>query len=504
MRILFKYIVWLLSVFFLIIYYLLGTTLGNINLGYLVEGYYSKKMENKIEVLSLNIEQYPFITAEVKINDRAKLSLRGSADSDNMDMNYHLRGDSFKWGKHNVLQPINLRGVMKGKRSALLVKGKGEIFHGKTNYSFVKKNSGVDALELLFNKISSTDLLEFLKYDIEIEGDVNVSMNFEHFSAFRKKGKAKITMKKARLPKILENIEVSLDAEIAYKDLLRDFSMDIHSDIGKLRVANGYYNKAASLIRAEYGLQIKELSDFEKLLGHKYHGELITAGNLKYEAEKLSLLGDSISYGGLLEYNYQNDYLEIAFNGVSLEKLLRQLSFPALLSSEVYGTASYDVEADIILVNTKLKATRFRRTKMTDKIYKVTGIDIRKDVYNNSIFTGGYKDKILSSFLQIDNGVNHLYLRDTRMNSKTNEITANFEVAIDGQEFLGEIEGTLDDPKVNIDMTKLIKYQINKKIENFFGTGRPLNKKNIKKELEKVNLKEIKQKTRAFLNDFFD
>jgi len=93
------------------------------------------------------------------------------------------------------------------------------------------------------------------------------------------------------------------------------------------------------------------------------------------------------------------------------------------------------------------------------------------------------------------------------MNSKTNEITADFEVAIEGQEFVGEVYGTLEDPKVSLDMSKLIKYQINKKIENFFGTGKPLNRKNTKKKFNEMKNElnyKVKQKTRSFLDGFFD
>jgi len=503
MKILFKYILWLLSLLSLVIYYFLGTTLGHASVGYMVENHYSKKMDNKLEILSLNIENYPFIIAEIKINDTAQLSLKGNSDSDNMDMSYHLRGESFKWSGQHVLHPINLKGTMNGKLSELLIKGEGEVFYGETNYSFIRKSSRVEELEVILKDISSTHLLKFLNYDFELEGEVDIILNFEYFSSFRKKGKATLRMKKATMPRVSGEVEFSLDGTIGYRDLLRDFFVDIDSDIGKLRVANGYYNKSAGLMKAEYGLRINDLSDFEKFLGHEYKGELNTAGNVKYEAEKLSLIGDSNTYGGLLKYNYKNDYLEIEFNGVSLEKLLRQISFPALLSSKVYGTASYDIKEDIVLVNTKLKETRFRRTKMADKIYEVTDIDILKDVYNNSVFTGGYQNSILTSFLQIDNGINHLYLRNTRMNSKTNKITADFEVSIDGKEFIGEVYGTLEDPKVSLDMSKLIKYHINKKIENFFGTGKPLNKKNTKEKLNEIELDNIKQKTRTFLDGFF-
>jgi hypothetical protein len=504
MRVLMKYIFWLLSLFFLTIYYLLGTTLGHLNIRCLVENHYSKKLENKLEVLSLNLEGYPYIIAELRINDGALLSLEGDTDKEDMNLSYHLRGESFQWDTYAISNPIDLKGKLEGKSSELLVKGEGEILDGEIRYSFIRKSSRIEALEVMLDDISSEKLVKFLEYDFEVEGDIDLFMDFEYYSSFRKKGLSKITMKKAVMPKVSEEVEFSLDGEVIYKDLLREFFLDIHSDIGKLRIANGYYNKSADLMKAEYGLHINELSYFEKLLGHKYQGQLNTAGKVKYEAEKLSLLGDSKSFGGLLDYDYKNNYLELEFKGVSLEKLLRQLSFPALLSSKIYGTASYDIEDEIILLNTKLKETRFRRTKMTDKIYEVTDIDIRKDVYNNSTFTAAYQNSILTSFLQIDNGVNHLYLKDTRMNSKTNEITANFEVAIEGQEFLGEVYGTLEDPKVSLDMSKLIKYQINKKIENFFGRRKVLPKNNIKNEVDDIELKVIKYKTRAFLDGFFN
>jgi len=503
MRILIKYFVWLLSFLSLVLYYFLGTTLGHNSLGHLLEKHYSKQLKNKLEIISLNLDSYPYIAAQIKINNTATLFLNGNADSEKINMHYLLKGERFQWNSYMVEHPINLTGSMRGDSSELFVKGEGQVFQGETAYSFIQKSSDIDDLDVLLTDISSKELLEFLKYDVEIEGHADITIDFEHFSEFRKKGMAKIIMKRATLPNVLEGVAFSLDADIAYRDLFRDFRFEIDSNVGKLRVAHGYYNKAADLMKAEYGLHIQELSYFEKLLGHKYSGVLNTAGEVKYELGKLSLLGDTTSYGGLLEYDYQNDNVDIVFNRVSLEKLLRQLSFPALLSANLFGTASYNIKDKIVLIDTKLKNTRFRRTNMTETIYKLTGIDIRKDVYNNSVFRGDYRDSVLSSFLQIDNGVNHLYLRDTKMNSKTNEVTANFEVAIDGQEFLGKIYGTLENPKVNLNMSRLIKYQIKKQIKSFFGTGKSAKRKHVKKESEDINLTRIKQKHRPFLDGFF-
>ncbi|CAA6816165.1 MAG: Unknown protein [uncultured Sulfurovum sp.] len=515
MRILFKYFFWLLSLFSLVIYYFLNTSLGHLSLRYYIEDYYSKKMDNKIEILSLNIKNYPYIMAEIKINDKAHLSLRGIPDKNDMNLTYQLRGETFEWDDYILLEPFEVEGEMKGAFSELLISGEGEIFNGNIAYFFTRRPNRLENMEVTLQNVRSKPLLEFLSYKNILKGDIDVFMDFDYFTSYRRKGLVKVSMQEGIVPQVSEEIEVSLEAEIVVKDLLHEFFADIKSDIGKLRIGNGHYNRAANITTADYGLHIHELAYLDAFLKHRYQGSLNTAGSLNYDNGILSLDGDSDSYGGLLEYVYKNGYIDIDFRGVSLEQLLRQLSFPALLSSKVYGSASYNLKDEIILVNTALKETRFRRTQMTDKIYDLTDIDVLKDTYNDSIFTAAYQDNILISLLEIDNGVNHLYLKDTRMNSKTNEITANFEVQIDGQQFVGNVYGTLENPEVNLDMSKLIKYQINKKIENFFGAGKPLNRQNTEEALDGMQnefsnqmknfeMDRFERKTRSFLNGFFD
>lgn len=492
---------------FLWIHYLLGTTLGHANIGKILEKYISKKTNNKVVVNSLNLEHYPNIKAELKINNTSYLSLKGNSDSDDLNMTYHLRGESFTWNHYNVTEAINIKGEIFGKTSEAFVKGEGELFKGKTVYSFIKKPNYFENINIMLNDIESKSLLKFLKYEPFLKGKMDAFIEFENFTLYRKKGFAKISLAQAYAPKVLAHVPFSLNSEIVFKDLFYEYFADIHSDVGKIRVANGYYNKAAGFIKADYGVHINELSYFEELLKRKYYGELNLAGSMKYESGDLSFVGDSTSYEGLLSYEYKHHYLDLNFEAVSLEKFLRQLSFPPLLSSKVYGSASYDIKDEIILINTELKETKFRRTKMTDTLFDVTGIDVLKDTYDESIFTAGYQNSVLTSLLQIDNGVNHLYLRDTRMNSKTNKVTADFEVKIEGQEFIGEVYGTLENPKINLDISKLIKYQINKKIENFFGIGKPLKDENPIEQLNQspeIKPDVIKQQTRSYLEGFFN
>jgi len=475
MKVLFKYIFWLLSFFTLVIFYLLGTTLGHVTLGKLVENHYSKKLENKIEIGSLNIENYPYIIAETKINGATNLWLEGDCREAAMKMNYYLKGDSFKWNDYLVSTPIEINGTIHGKISELLVRGEGDIFAGQGRYSFTTRTHFEDYEKINghFTEVNGTEVLKFLHYEEMLEGEMNLSIDFDILSAYRKKGFAKVSMPNAMMPEVSGKEKFSLEAEIEFKDLLHTFFIEVNSPIGKLRIANGHYNGRAGLIQGDYTLHIYELGYFKKFLNHDYKGALKTVGTFKYEDGNFSCKGDTTSYEGLLAYDYTNDYLDLYFTGVSLENLLRQLSYPPLLSANVYGSASYDLKDEIILVNTELKNTRFRKTKLTNIIYAQTGIDILKEVYNETLFTAGYQGEVLTSFLKIDNGVNHFYLKDMRLNSKTNAIGANFEVQLENQEFVGKVYGTLEEPQVSLEMFNIIQYQINKSIESFLGSQQP-------------------------------
>ena len=497
MKLLLKYFIWLLSLTSLVLYYLLGTTLGHVSIASLSQNYVNQKFGKQLKVLSLNIEKYPYIVATLKVNETALLFVKGEVERDNINLNYHLKGESFHWNNYHILQAVNLKGKMNGTLKELFITGKGEIFDGKTNYSFLKEGKRFDALKVTLNDVRAEPLLKILNYDFKLKGKVNAKMNFEYFMPFRKKGVLELSMKDAIVPNYFPKMPIALNAKIAYRDLFRQFSLDAMSKEGEVHLVEGKYNKSAALLTANYHLQLKELAHFKRFFKQNFYGPFETRGTLKYDKGKPLIKGETKSYEGVIEYLYANEELTAELKGVSLEKLLRQVSFPALLSAQLYGSVSYGKDK-ILLINTKLREARFRRTNMTDVLKNLTGIDIVEDIYDKSLFAAAYENSILTSMLHIDNGVNHLYLNNTRMNAKTNEVTGEFDVFIDRQEFLGDIYGTLDDPKVNLDMSKLIKYQINKKINNFFGRGKALNKKNTKEKL-----KEIKSKTGSFLEKMF-
>lgn len=390
-----KYFIWLLSFLTLVSYYFLGTRLGHLSLGKFSEAYLSQKFNNKIEILALNLESYPFVTAKLRVNDTAMLLLKGNTQEEHINLHYHLTAQHFKWNKYSTNKPLDLKGTIRGKRSELLIKGKGNAFEGRTDYFFTKKPHTIESMNIAFSKINAEEFLRFLHMKTKLKGKID------------------------------------------------------------LNITQGYYNKSTALMSSNYRLKA-------------YHyGGFSSTGQMKYEHKSFSFKGKSTSYRGVINYDYVNKKLEAKLKEVSLQKLLKQFSFPQLLQAKLYGVITYDSKEKVVFFNTQLKEARFRRTNLTALLKKVTGMDLLQDVYDKSIFIGQYQASVLTAVLQLEDGTNHLYLNEIHMYAKTNRVNANFNILIHQQELIGKIGGTLQDPKVNLDISRLLQYQIQKKSKSF-------------------------------------
>jgi hypothetical protein len=86
------------------------------------------------------------------------------------------------------------------------------------------------------------------------------------------------------------------------------------------------------------------------------------------------------------------------------------------------------------------------------------------------------------------------------MDAISNKINSKFEVKMQGQEIYGDIYGTLQDPKVSVDMKKLLKYQMNKQLGSLFGTDK---QETIKKELKSIDIDDVTNTAKSLMDSFF-
>ena len=512
MNVFWKYLLWFLSFLIIVIFYLLNTSLGHHNMAQGLSFFLSKKTNNELKVSSLNINNYPKISMNIKINNSATAFFEGVVNGKKIDMDYHLIGNSFKYNTIHIEEKLDIKGHVSGLLSKPLIVGEGEVFDGEVAFSFIKLSKIFKNLKMALRGVNSQHILTYFKKRPLLRGKVDINAYFKYFSKYKSDGEALIYIEKATIPLVSGYLPFTFKSKIKFKDIECFYNIGMKSDIGNMIFTDGYYHKGKHKAKAKYSLDFRELTYFEKFLKHKYHGSFQSKGEIEYSKKELTVIGKSHKFEGLLTYKYLKNKLKLNFQEVSLVKLLRFFSYPPLLSSKVYGSIDYDIKDKIVVINTKLKETKFRKTKMTEMILNTTGIDMLKDTYNESSFVGGYQNSILYSTLKIDNGSDkYIYLRDTQMYSKTNAIKSKFEIKIGGEELYGGIYGTLKHPKVSIDMQKILQYQFNKRLENWWGTDEKKNikkklnsvKKDVSKSLNKLNSDRVKEKVKSFINGFF-
>ena len=80
-----------------------------------------------------------------------------------------------------------------------------------------------------------------------------------------------------------------------------------------------------------------------------------------------------------------------------------------------------------------------------------------------------YYNNVIRGFMKLENENSHLYLTGATVYTAQNTIDAYFDFKMQKQEFRGKLYGSLESPEVNLDMQKLIKYQMNKQLDKIMG-----------------------------------
>lgn len=472
MRIFWKYFFGLWVLFLLTVVYFLKIESGHKSLGYFIEDYLSKYTYNKIKVDSLNLEKYPSIIIELQLNDTANITLKGELTNYYIDMTYHLRGEAFHFNDFHLNDKIDVHGKLVGAFSSLKVTGEGNVFDGEVKYSFTNIPHNIKEMIIDMDNVSIEKLFSFLEEKAFLNGLANIDANFKSFSKYAKEGETKIYMPRARVSQLKEDIPFALNSTIDFQGVEYRYKAEITSPMGMIVLKNGYYHDGKKIATGDYAIYLKDLADFKKLLKHDYQGKLDVNGTIIYDtiSKLIEIRGYTSQFGGELSYLYKDEYLDMRLKRVSLKQILEQFSYPVLFVSKIDGRIQFNIKDKRVFINTDLKDTRFVQSKLTDMIYEKASIDILSEVYDESSFSAGYQNSVLSSTLKIDNGHNHIYLTDTVLNVFNSKIYSKFEIKIQGEELLGKIYGTIDEVQVWIDKERFMEYQADKYLSDWFRT----------------------------------
>jgi len=182
MRIFWKYFLSLLTLLIIVLFYFISTKSGNKDLKYLIGNYLSKETSNKIVVHSLDLDKYPYIIIKLEINHKSKMTLKGKITPYSTNMEFYLKGDSFKFDNFYLKDKIDIRGKFWGSFSYLHIRGDGYIFGGYTKYHLVNTPKNIEDFNITMKKVDIRKISYFLEQKPFINGLVDITFSLHSSS----------------------------------------------------------------------------------------------------------------------------------------------------------------------------------------------------------------------------------------------------------------------------------------------------------------------------------
>jgi len=462
----FKYFIYTMIFFSLVLFYLFFTPLGQKDLYNLIGYKVSQKVGLEVIVKSIDISHFPNMILEMNIEHKAKLILNGYMDDSQMDMDYTLDSECIASDICEIDDDIDIKGHVKGPFYKLFIEGKGRALDGNVSYSAMKFTDKVEDIRVSMKDVNSTKLLKLLGQDPLIQGKANAEVHFEHMAKNTKKGSIIYDVQDNNF----SDIPLYVQSKVMIDDMQHSFTLDLTSPHLKVNISKGHYDQEKGRAEAFYIVDIKDLAKLETLLGHRYLGAFYAMGEIKYD-KYVHISGLSKSFGGMSDFTFERDGLHIKLEDVSLKDIMMLFPVPSMIDADATGDIYYNFIQETMIVNADLSNAKFLHSTLVDIIHKKAGVKMMQERFDKSRLEMSYHDSIIHGFMKLKNRNSHLYLTGATVNTEKNTIDAYFDFKMQKQEFRGKVFGSLDSPEVNLDMQKLIKYQMDKQLDKMMGKG---------------------------------
>ncbi|MEY3089952.1 MAG: hypothetical protein RL113_268 [Pseudomonadota bacterium] len=418
------------------LFYLFYIPLGNQQLYTAISYLASKKTDLNIHVNNLNIRRYPYFSAQMVLEDRYHLTIRGIIENDHLNLKYTLQSDTIQNGEYAIDDHVNITGDVTGLVSNAKITGKGDALQGNVNYTVFKTAAQLENIDANLTDINTSKLFALLGQTPFASGKGDAQIFFDHIAAGSKKGHIDYAMHQNNFHGLIGD----LDAKIVVENEHYTFTGDMVSPDATLHLTKGKFDETTQKLHSFYTLDLKELNT----LHPNYHGALNAFGEISYD-KKLSVTGLSKSLGGLVELRYGEDKIAIDLSDVPMERIAQKLSMASTPDTNLSGQIVYllsqkEAKASLNLGNLKLPPLPLIKT-LSEK----SDINLTEEIFDQSKLDLTYHDNLLEGMIHIGNDTHHIHFNNTKINlpKMTLDTMLDFKVngyTIAGQTHLAKLE----------------------------------------------------------------
>lgn len=381
-------------------------------------------------------------------------------------MDYGISAGRFPSHICTIVDDVNVTGHINGPFKRLHIEGSGKALNGSVHYTGRIKGETLEDFSIDMKEIHAQKLSTLLGHPELPFGKVDLDASFDVLSAKKQKGDIHYVLRKSKL----FNLPFSLDTHVKVNNKKQKFTADIRLAGAKINLSKGMHDMETKKSEAFYTLNIDDLTTLKNLLGYTYHGSFNASGMAHYDGD-YHIHGLSKTFGGLTEFDYTKERLDIALDKVSFQKIMGLFPYDKILDAQTTGNIHYDYTKKRLSVKTKLHHAHFKYAKFMDTIYQKSDINLLKETFTNTSLDLVLQHKNLVGNLVMQNEHSHITLTNAQIDTKLKTINAYFDVKMQKKEFSGKVYGSLDSPKINLNMQKLIRHEMDRQLDSIMGEG---------------------------------
>jgi len=371
-----------------------------------------------------------------------------------------------KFTKEKLNGSLKLSGTVKGDKTLTIVDGISDIFGSQTTYSVRLSDFEPETITYLIKGAKIDKLLYtvnqpiYAKGFIDIKGDITGAKP-ENFAG---KISTKIYKGSVNTQVVNEKFATKLKQALSFKgDIITDLepyqlvsNAKIYTSMANVFVDKAIINIKDNSINSDYKVTIADLGKLYDVTQTKMQGSVNLDGTI-LKNKDLTVTGTSDIFNGKLDFKLFNDDFTSNVNNIKVKSLTDMLYYPEVFNSNANAKVTYNLVKSTGIVDANLINGHFLPNKFSSVLNQFAKFDLTKEVYESVDLDSKINKNIIKSTVKMKSKLTEITVPSSSLDTTKRTIDAIIEAKIKAIEVGAVVSGSLDNPQVKVDTSKLLK-----------------------------------------------
>ena len=361
---------------------------------------------------------------------------------------------------------VSIEGQLKFK-DKLSISGVTKGLGKKLAFSYDSKTAKVDASQLVIEK-----LLALAGVPVYAKGTIDSQVVLTKLKpvegTFTLKSTDLVT-EPDEMKKLIGDalkVNIAVDSSGTFKEGKGYINTKIKSVLANISLDNMVVDTERKTFKSSYLLDVQDLKNLHKVIDQKLYGPLVLKGELSKDEKLITVTGETTTLGGKINYILIGDDLTTAINNVPLENILGMLGHKQDFLGKAFGKGKYNLKQKSGVVDLDINSFQIKSSPTTNTIKMLIGKDPARVIFTSTKFHADIKGNITDYSLHAKGSRSSIDITDGRVNKINNTNTAKFKFVYEKYTVHGKISGAVDDPKVTIDTSAILKDKIDEQLQD--------------------------------------